>query len=575
MPLTKFFYKNVNERASLLIAKIMRSSKLYNYIYFALVILFILIFHLIFSKYGFNPTDDGYVLAHAKRILNGEIPHRDFLSIRPAFSSFFHSIEIIVFPTEKIFYYSRFVVIFFFFAISQLTINLFNNDFNQELKKKFYFIIIFLFISHNFPIMTWTTIDGILFCLLGFYLIKTKKKKIGYLILSISYLCKQSFLFIPFITIIANNDSRKIKYYIFSLVPGIIYLLYLFYFNAYENFISQIQGDKIIYSYGSTNSNLGTIITYISSLFGINEVKLSSNLILQVSLTIRLILNKYFILGFLFYFFLSKFSKYNYILFLIILVSLIFLNFFTISFFIFGFNLAIYCEHLFLRFYKKLNQNYDHNYICIVIFGLALSYCSMLSVGYPFPILGSSISLFIFLTKLTDNFIYKKKILLLMIILSITVLFKVFYERFNYTYREPILTRVNCSLEKIFPGAYNIYTNENTCAVLIELSLLKTSLGNIAIIPDMVGYWIASNQKNPLMADWLNSTEVPEDQLNKLKINIHKFFDSGGSILITKFRTDSLGYKFSENLSDYNIITYVKNNFSKNFETKFFEVYSK
>lgn len=78
-----------------------------------------------------------------------------------------------------------------------------------------------------------------------------------------------------------------------------------------------------------------------------------------------------------------------------------------------------------------------------------------------------------------------------------------------------------------------------------------------------------------MIADWLNSTEVPEDQLNKLKINIHKFFDSGGSILITKFRTDSLGYKFSENLSDYNIITYVKNNFSKNFETKFFEVYSK
>ena len=393
--------------------------------------------------------------------------------------------------------------------------------------------------------------------------------------MSISYLCKQSFLFIPFITIIANNDLRKIKYYIFSLIPGIIYLLYLFYFGAYENFISQIQGDKIIYSYGSTNSYLGAIITYISSLLGVNEIKLSSNLILQVQITIKLILNKYFILCFLFYFFLSKFSKYNYILFLIILVSLIFLNFFEISFFIFGFNLAIYCEYLFLRFYKNLNQNYDHNYICIVIFGLALSYCSMLSVGYPFPILGSSITLFIFLTKLTDNFIYKKKILLLMIVLSIAVLFKVFYERFNNTYREPILTKLNCSLEKLFPGAYNIYTNENTCAVLSELSQLKNSQKKIAIIPDIAGYWVASNQKNPLIADWLNDFEVPKNQLNDLKNNISKFYDSVGSIIVTKFITAHLHVKFNDNLTDYMIISYIKKNFKKDFETNFFEIYKK
>jgi hypothetical protein len=553
----------------------MRSSKLYNYVYFALVLSFILIFHLIFSKYGFNPTDDGHVLAHSKRILNGEIPHRDFVSIRPALSSFLHSIEIVIFPTEKIFYYSRFVVIFFFLVISQLTINLFNNDFNQDLKKLFFFIIIFLFISHKFPIMTWTTIDGILFCLIGFYLIKKRKKKLGYLILSISYLCKQSFLFIPFITIIANNDSKKIKYYIFSLIPGIIYFLYLFYFNAYENFINQIQGDKIVYSYGSTNSYLGTIITYISSLFGANEVKLSSNLILQVDLTIRLIFNKYFILGFLFYFFLNKLGKYNYFLFLIVLVSFIFISFFKLSFIIMGFNLAIYCEYLFLRFYKNLNHNYNHNYICIVIFGLALSYCSMLSGGYPYPILGSSIIVFIFLTKLTDNFINKKRISLLMIIFCIILSLKVFYERFNYTYREPNLTKVNCSLEKIFPGAYNIYTNKNTCAVLSELSQLKNSQKKIAIIPDMAGYWVASNQKNPLIADWLNYFEVPKSQLNHLKNNISKFYDSGGSIIVTKFRTDNLQVKFTDNLSDFEIIFYIKKNFTKDFETNFFEIYKK
>ena len=40
--------------------------------------------HYLFSWIGFNPTDDGFVLSAARRILDGEIPHKDFVSIRPA-----------------------------------------------------------------------------------------------------------------------------------------------------------------------------------------------------------------------------------------------------------------------------------------------------------------------------------------------------------------------------------------------------------------------------------------------------------------------------------------------------------
>jgi len=89
-------------------------------------------------------------------------------------------------------------------------------------------------------------------------------------------------------------------YFFFNFENNLFIIFILMYIKI---FINQIQGDKIVYSYGSKNSNLGKIITYISSLFKVNEVKLSSNLILQVNITIRLILNKFFILGFLFYFF--------------------------------------------------------------------------------------------------------------------------------------------------------------------------------------------------------------------------------------------------------------------------------
>jgi hypothetical protein len=39
--------------------------------------------HLLYSSLGLNPTDDGFTLAYARRILDGQIPHRDFVIIRP------------------------------------------------------------------------------------------------------------------------------------------------------------------------------------------------------------------------------------------------------------------------------------------------------------------------------------------------------------------------------------------------------------------------------------------------------------------------------------------------------------
>lgn len=50
--------------------------------------------HLVFSWRGFNPTDEGIVLAGARRILAGQIPHRDFIFIRPALSMVLHLPEV-------------------------------------------------------------------------------------------------------------------------------------------------------------------------------------------------------------------------------------------------------------------------------------------------------------------------------------------------------------------------------------------------------------------------------------------------------------------------------------------------
>ena len=45
--------------------------------------------HIGFSWIGFNPTDDGWLQAVARRIADGQLPHRDFIFVRPALSAVF------------------------------------------------------------------------------------------------------------------------------------------------------------------------------------------------------------------------------------------------------------------------------------------------------------------------------------------------------------------------------------------------------------------------------------------------------------------------------------------------------
>src|SRR5688572_4522327 len=51
-----------------------------------------------FGRYGFNPTDEGFVNGVAYRVLNGEIPHRDFIWGRPVGSAYLHAPELL-FPS--------------------------------------------------------------------------------------------------------------------------------------------------------------------------------------------------------------------------------------------------------------------------------------------------------------------------------------------------------------------------------------------------------------------------------------------------------------------------------------------
>ena len=62
-----------------------------------------------FSWMGFTPTDEGYVLMSSRRLLAGEVPHRDFISEKPVLSPLLHVPEV-AWGGDYTFWISRYVV---------------------------------------------------------------------------------------------------------------------------------------------------------------------------------------------------------------------------------------------------------------------------------------------------------------------------------------------------------------------------------------------------------------------------------------------------------------------------------
>ena len=73
--------------------------------------------NLLSSKYGFNPTDGEFILAGSRRIVDSEVPHKDFISFRTAGSMKLHA-PFVALGGDYAIWVSRLFVWFKFAAIA-------------------------------------------------------------------------------------------------------------------------------------------------------------------------------------------------------------------------------------------------------------------------------------------------------------------------------------------------------------------------------------------------------------------------------------------------------------------------
>ncbi len=492
--------------------------------------------HLLFSAYGFNPTDEGFVLSATNRVLHGQIPHVDFSSVRPLGYAYLHIPELL-FSKNYFFLISRFVFWLEQILIAFLWIRFVINFTKTEislLNKYTLVIVCFIFNVHYFPCSVLHTIDGLLMCMIGLNFIISEKKYafVGFFFIGFASLCKQNYLVILPFTLFLFGRRKIVSNTIIGFLPIALYISIISYFGGFEDLRTQLSGHNELLKVGvfayvlNPLIYVGIIGAYIYNQLKINKIYLAVALL--VFAIVFLSTNHYH-------------GKFGFVFIGIIIGDLI---------------------------YKAQKKEL----ITIPFITLLIGWCVSISVGYNSPALfiGGIISLF-----LLNIFNQKKstdKILFTFVLISCI---SFYFVRTQNIYRDLPAKNLTYKLDGIVNGACGIKTNLTTYKVLVELNLLKKKYPNIIVIPDFTACNILHSHHSKLLTEWPNKTEIPNEKiLQKVTSKIGN--DSSLIFAIAIYQTAQIQDSLSQipnNGLDYPIIRFVKNNTTKIEDYNYFEIY--
>ena len=221
---------------------------------------------------GYNPSDDGVILAQSYRVLLGQVPHLDFISIRPVGSAILHSVHFISpFPLEIS---ARWLVLLQYLSYSMVWVWVLVRFTSIRKYRGLVFYIIlgiwaFLLNQNHYNLFPWTTIDALFWIMLvlSFYLPEPYSifRKNGFLkvflsvfFASMAALSRQTFLLPALVLyggfIYHGIRSGKVKVLVPAMVLGLlpyaVYFVILSANNAVPLFIDQMTGRTELYDTG-------------------------------------------------------------------------------------------------------------------------------------------------------------------------------------------------------------------------------------------------------------------------------------------------------------------------------------
>jgi hypothetical protein len=531
-----------------------------------------LLAHFSFSSLGFNPTDDGFILAYSRRLLDGQVPHLDFISIRPVGAALLHMPSVWL-GGQVTFWIDRLVVWFEFAMIAWAWTRLVRilagraSSLPETLLATW---IAFVLTCHTFPVMPWHTVDGLALVSAGALLAMSPHvagKAAGYFLLGAAALCKQNFLPVAPAAVLILGDHRRWPAWAAAIAPLVLYAGYLATAgaagSAWHQLGSQtdlLQTGVVVYvrnPYFHLGLALGLLAMALSpsgrerggatayapaAVFG---TALSCGLLLCIAVTMN-----------------RDDACYAE----------------SASFLLFGAALAGTLALAWARGWRDGATRAG-------TLALVTAWSASISVGYNTPALAAGPLAAHFLERAlrpgrAGGVSSRRSRLLSLTGVGVACAFALVWitARLHHIYRERPASELTCRLDDVLPGGRLLRTNRNTYQLLADLRRAVAGTGGRphAIVVDFPGYWAKAPERNPLSVDWPQPVELNQRSLMMRVIGDLEALRGRGRVIVQKVYVFDVANRFVplDNHRPYNIVaTYVRQRFRKTGETDWFEIY--
>jgi len=520
--------------------------------------------HLLFSWIGFDVADQGFDLAMGRRLLDGQVPHRDFISIRPVLSPLLHAPQVL-FGGDYFFWASRLVFLLEVSAIVWMWAVIVDrlSPARSSTAHRFAVASIAWSLSAFSVFHHFYTVDGLLLvsaglasCLTGHF---RGHRLAGYLLVGAAGLCKQNYFLMAPLSLLLLGDAHKVRYWLAALTPAAVYATAMALLGALPDAFEQVRPSGgpgflafilsawsypriaagLVYGAGAmallARAAKGGAGSPAGSLAG------GSLLVASVAAAgFSMATGRYVSWG---------------------------------GFFLLGVALgATLCRAAVARERADVLRT---GLLALLTVGTA-----MISVGAPNPVLGGGLLAALVLAHVHSflpfaPFGSQKRRVYPVFLLTGLMLADHAAARYFYVYRDRPASELTRHAGGVFAGARGIRTSKRTYRFLEDLNraIDRTGGRRYAIVPDLALYWALAPQANPLAIDWPQNVELNTPSLRRRVFEGLR--EQRGDLVVILQKAAQVEGSENEYAwgSFYSIVPYVRRHFTKTGETTFFELY--
>lgn len=508
----------------------------------------------VFAWMGFNPSDEGYPLAASRRLLAGQLPHRDFITIRPAGSALLHLPWLLAgdyaLVVSRAFHWLQVAALSLAWMFMLQRLLKFETSLTQRLLMSF---VGFLFTGAVTFGFAWHTVDALFFTSVGLALCLSPSEPSnwwGYALLCCAALCKQTFALMTPIALLVLGDWRRVRCWIAACAPGLTYCLVLWVGGALPEMFHQLlsrQGEF-------TTLAVNPVVERWSAL-GLGAIFALTCLSLADTEPVQRLGPALFYGG-------AMGLAWSQRQPLIDMVAL-------------GSALGVAAFGL----YKRRSGTRQAGLLVA-----ALAWVASMSEGVNTPILASGALVLLLMSALWSENL-RNELLVGNLILALVAGGACHQLRRRHLFHELPARYLSRPLAGLFPGGRGLWISPRTEALLSDLatarSLVRTE--RYAILPDFAGYWAVAPQPNPIPLDWPTSWEAPSPAMRERVRESLENQRGKTTFLVQKYRAEYFVNRYeplesgaaipATGLARYDAVHYLKRHFRKTGETRFFELF--